>query len=88
MRELLLVFIENNAEEIRVSDKLQAKIERHYAMTNTLLEHYKVATKLDKPFIEYARYVLTRGSFTEQHALAESIQQKIQLKTSRLSFTE
>ncbi|MDO8592040.1 MAG: recombinase family protein [bacterium] len=84
--ELLLGFIETNADEIRASDKLQAKIEKHYAITNTLFAHYKIDTKLGKPLTEYARYVLTRGTFAEQHGLAKGIQQELHLKEGQLEF--
>lgn len=41
-----------------------------------------------EPPIEYARYVLTRGSFTEQHALAKGFHQKLQLKKGLLEFIQ
>ncbi len=88
MCELFLGFIENNVAEIRISDKLQAKIEKHYAITKTLLDHYKVQKPLSKPLIEYARYVLTKGTFAEQHGLATGVSQKLQLRLGQLELTK
>jgi len=81
---LLQEFIEANHKKIRISDKLQAKIEKHYGITQTLFEHYEVETKLEKPLIEYARYVLNHGTEGEKTALASGIQSKLMLKNSEL----
>lgn len=86
MCELMLSFIEANVDELRISDKLQAKIEKHYAITKTLFDHYKVKTELHKPTIEYARYVLGRGTFAEQHGLATGIKQTLLLNDGQLIF--
>jgi DNA invertase Pin-like site-specific DNA recombinase/predicted metal-binding protein len=83
---LLQEFIEANHKKMRISDKLQAKVEKHYAITTTLLDHYKIEQKLDIPFIEYTRYVLTKGTESEKTMLANGIEQKLLLKNARLEF--
>lgn len=84
--ELLLGFIEDNSGELRISDKLQAKIEKHLSVTRTLFDHYKVSRTLDEPIIEYARYVLSKGTFTDRLSLATGIQQKLQLRNGSIGF--
>ena len=76
LRELLLKFIEEHPKTLHPNDKLQAKIEKHYAVTVSLFDHYRVESKLDKPFIEYSRYVLTKGTFNDQLNFAMGIKQK------------
>lgn len=83
---MLQEFIEANHKKMRISDKLQAKIEKHYSITKTLLDHYKIEQKLDDAFVEYARYVLTRGTESEKTVLANGIQTKLQIKNSQLKF--
>lgn len=82
----MLEFIEANHKKLRISDKLQAKVEKHCAITKTLLDHYQIDQKLDVPFIEYARYVLTKGTDSEKSMLANGIEQKFLLKDAKLEF--
>jgi hypothetical protein len=83
---LLQEFIETNYKKMRVSNKLLAKIERHYSTVRALLEHYGIDRRLDDPIIEYSRYVLARGTESEKSVLAEGITTKLQVKNSQLSF--
>ncbi len=85
LRALILKFIEDHPRTLQITDKLQAKVEKHYAITNSLFGHYKVEAKLDKPFIEYARYVLMHGTFTDQLHFASGIKQKLHLRNGKLS---
>ena len=86
LRVLLLEFIEKNHRKININDKLQAKIEKHYSMTQNLLGYYKFEQKLDKPFIEYSRYILKRGTEAECTAFAAGIKTKLQLLNSKLTI--
>jgi len=81
---LLQEFIEQNYKDIRITDKLQAKIEKHYHTTQTLLGHYKIQQKLDEPLIEYARYILSRGTENDRTAFAAGIETKLQIRESQL----
>lgn len=83
---LLKGFIENNHNKINLSDKLQAKTERHYQITATLLEHYDLKQSLDIPFVEYSRYVLMRGTETERTALAKGIRTQLRLLNGDLAI--
>ncbi len=47
-------FIEEHHEEIKITDKLRARIDKHFYTTKTILAHYKIEQKLDNPFVEYA----------------------------------
>jgi len=83
---LLQEFIEKNYEHINISEKLRSKVERHYQVTKTLLEHYSLEQSLDKPFVEYSRYILERGSETERTAFAAGIKTKLQMVNGGLSI--
>lgn len=84
---LLQEFIERNHKKIRITDKLQAKVEKHYSVTKTLFEHYKIEQKLDIPFIEYSRYVLSKGTESEKKMFADGIRAKFIIMNSQLNFT-
>ena len=83
---LLREFIETNHKIMRISDKLQAQVEKHYSTTRTLLEHYKIEQFLDNPFVEYTRYVLIRGTQNEKTSLTNGIATKLRIKESQLGF--
>jgi len=70
---LLKEFIKKNHKKVGITDKLRARIERHAAITNSLLTHYKVEIEMSLPIIEYSRYVLDKGTFNEMFGLAEGI---------------
>lgn len=70
---LMLTFIQDYHKDIKINDKLQAKIEKHYQVTKTLLDHYEVNQLLESPFIEYSRYILTRGTESERTVFAKGI---------------
>ena len=74
------------ADDIKINDKLRTKVERHYVVAESLAEYYKVAMKLDKPLIEYARYVVTKGNFEEKSGLAKGIQNKFVIKKGVLTL--
>jgi len=81
---ILQDFIENNHKHIKITDKLRAKVEKHYSITQTLLSHYKIEQKLDKPFIEYSRYVLSKGTEGEKTAFANGFVTKLVLRDCKL----
>lgn len=81
---LLQEFIEKNHGKISISDKLQAKIERHYQVTKILLEHYELEQSLDKPIVEYSRYILVRGTESERTVFSAGIRTKLQLYNGKL----
>lgn len=84
LRVLLLEFIEKNHKKININDKLRAKIEKHYSIAQNLLGYYKFEQKLDKPFIEYSRYVLTKGNENEMTNFAKGIKNKLSINNNRL----
>lgn len=81
---LLLEFLENNHSKMSINNKLLAKVEKHYSITQTLLSHYKIEQKLDNPFIEYSRYVLSKGTENEKTAFSEGIVTKLSIKNGLL----
>lgn len=84
--ELLQVFVEAHHDKIEIAEKLRAKVDKHMYITRTLLTHYKIDQKLDKPFIEYSRYVLASGTESERIMYAAGIKTKLQIRHSELEF--
>ncbi len=84
--ELLRNFIETHHSEIKISDKLRAKVDKHMYITKTLLTHYSIDQDLDDPFVEYARYVLASGTESEKTALAAGIKMTLQINHGELEF--
>ncbi len=83
---ILQEFIEKNHDDIYISDKLRSKVERHYQVTKTLLEHYSLEQPLDIPFVEYSRYILVRGAEAERTAFAAGMKTKLQLLNGTLGL--
>ena len=54
-----------------VTPKLQAKINRRYAVAQHILRQYDIEQPLAIPLVEYSRYVLRNGSETEKTALSD-----------------
>ncbi len=84
--ELLQAFIEEHYHKIEISEKLRAKVDKHYYVTKTLLGHYKIDQKLDNPLIEYSRYILTSGTESERIIFAGGINTKLKIFNGELGF--
>ncbi len=84
----LQAFIEKNHKAIKISSKLQAKVERHYSMTQSLFAHYQLYQQLASPFIEYTRYVLDKGTENERAGLAAGIVSKLEILQSKFRFVK
>ncbi len=61
-------------------------MERHYQVTKTLLEHYKIEQPLETPFVEYSRYILERGTEAERTVFAAGVRTKLQIKDGTLEI--
>lgn len=83
---LLQEFFEASHKKVHVTNKLQAKIEKHYGVIKTLFDHYKVQAELESPLVEYSRYVLSNGTESEKAALAVGIESKLIIKDGSLYF--
>lgn len=59
-------------------------MERHYVVAESLAEHYELKLKLDKPLVEYARYVLHRGNFSEKVRLTKGIASMLAIKDGKI----
>lgn len=84
--ELMQKFIEEHHEDIKITDKLRARVDKHLYTTKTIFTHYKIEQKLDNPFVEYARYVLADGTDSERTALAANMGPMLQIKNGELEF--
>lgn len=85
---LLQQFIEANYKKLRITNKLQAKVDKHYYVTKTLINHYKVALALSVPLVEYSRYVLTSGTEFEKSALADGIENHLVINKGEIRFSQ
>lgn len=79
-------FIEAHHGEIKITEKLRAKVDKHMYITKTLLTHYKIEQELDEPLIEYARYVLLNGTESEKTGLAAGMETVLQIRHGELEF--
>lgn len=86
LRPLLQTFIEANHHILRISDKLQTVINQHYGATQSLMTHYGMVKELAEPIVEYARYVLTKGTEIERIVLAKGLTSKIAIKNQTIIF--
>jgi predicted metal-binding protein len=84
--ELLQAFIVEHYQKIDITEKLRAKVDKHFYVTKTLLGHYKIEQKLDNPFIEYSRYVLASGTENERIIFAGGITTKLKIIGGELEF--
>lgn len=82
--ELLLELIEKEPRKIHVTPKLQSKIERHHKVANSVFKQYGIEQTLNKPIIEYSRYVLREGNEVEKTAFANGITDKVLIKNGAL----
>ena len=82
--ELLLELIEKEPRKIHVTPKLQSKIERHHKVANSVFKQYRIEQTLNKPIIEYSRYVLREGNEVEKTAFANGITNKVLIKNGAL----
>ena len=82
--ELLLELIEKEPRKIHVTPKLQSKIERHHKVANSVFKQYGIEQTLNKPIIEYSRYVLREGNEVEKTAFANGITNKVLIKNGAL----
>lgn len=81
-------FLEENLTKIKLGDKLQDQIERHYVVTESLVSYHNMKIKLKDPILEYTRYVLTKGSYTEKAEFTKGIKNQLIIKDGILRFTK
>ncbi len=88
LEELIEKFITQNLVKLKIADSLRIDIERHYVVAESLADYYKVSMKLDKPLIEYTRYVVTKGRFEEKVAFTKGITSKLLIKDGEIVFAK
>lgn len=85
---LLQKFVEQHHDKIEINDKLRAKTERHYQITTTLLDHYRLEQTLGAPLIEYSRYILGKGTEAERTAYANGFVTKLLITNGDFSLNK
>ena len=85
---LILDFIQRHHKTININHKLKARIEKHYQVTRALLDHYQLKQNLESPFIEYSRYVISRGTITEKTMFTSGILTKLIVMNGEIDFAK
>ncbi len=86
LEKMLEAFVTENIDSIKISDQLCTKVERHNVIAESLADYYKVAMRLEKPLIEFSRYVINKGSFEEKVAFVKGIKTKLSVKDGILTL--
>ncbi len=55
-------------------------------VTESLVSYHEMSIKLKDPVIEYTRYVLNKGSYTEKAELTKGIKSDLIIKDGTLRF--
>lgn len=86
MSIILNDFINNNHKKVKISDELSQLISQHREASNILITHYDIDQQLDDPVVEYARYVLNKGSELKKRQLVDGITNNLLLKNGVLKI--
>jgi hypothetical protein len=63
---MLLYFIENNIKQLRFQPKFSELADNHYKVAKSVADQYGITLVESHPVVEYTRYLITKGSFTEK----------------------
>jgi site-specific DNA recombinase len=85
--KMLQEFVEDNYGDIEINDKLRSKTEKHHQVTKTLMDHYEFERKLENPFVEYSRYILSRGTEAERKMYVNGFITKLLINSGDLSIS-
>ncbi len=80
----LILFISENAKNIEVTSDINRKMTRHTQIVSTSLEDRDINTGTIEPLVEYARFILTHGSYSEQTALIEGINSRFVIRSCKI----
>jgi len=83
----LINFIAENADNIQVSDEVARKMVHHSEIIEHALDARGVTHDEIDPLNEYARYVLTNGTYQEQGQLIEGIKSKFVIRDQTILST-
>lgn len=83
---MLKEFVELNYKKLRLADDLTKTIAQHREASSTLMAHYDIERELEHPIVEYARYVLTRGSDDENRELVGGIKNELVIKNESIKI--
>jgi DNA invertase Pin-like site-specific DNA recombinase len=83
----LISFIGDNCDTIKVTDELARKMVRHSEIVEHSLDIRGVDHDEINPLTEYARYVLTNGTYAEQGKLVEGIRSRFVIRNRSLELS-
>lgn len=83
---ILKEFVELNYKRLKLTDELSKSIAQHREASSTLMAHYDIERELEHPIVEYARYVLTKGSDEEKLNLVSGFESQLVIKDETLRF--
>lgn len=79
-------FIKEHEENIKISNELKRKAERHKSVVENALKLHSMTDIEVKPLSEYATYILNYGSYSEQLALVEGIGSRFVIRDRQLEI--
>jgi hypothetical protein len=83
---LLLDFVENNINQLRFQPKFRELADNHYKVAKSVADQYGITLVESHPVVEYIRYILTHGSFTEKTFIAKYLQTLVAIKDGELDM--
>lgn len=83
----MINFIGDNCDTIKVTDELAHKMVRHAEIVEHSLDIRGVDHEEINPLTEYARYVLTNGTYAEQGKLIEGIKSRFVIRNRSLELS-
>lgn len=86
LKEQLLSFIAENTGDIEVSDELAKRALRHLEVVEAALEIRGIANEDLDAMTEYSRFVLMKGTYSQQAKLVEGIKGKFVLRNKSIEL--
>lgn len=83
----LISFIGDNCDTIEVTDELARRMVRHSDIVEHSLDIRGIDHEEINPLTEYARYILTNGTYAEQGKLVEGIKSRFVIRNRSLELS-
>ncbi|MBI4185669.1 recombinase zinc beta ribbon domain-containing protein [Candidatus Berkelbacteria bacterium] len=83
----LLNYIQTNVASIKISEELQRRAARHFEIVIHHFATHQISTDRLHPLVEYAGFVLNKGSYTEQGELVQGIQSTFVIRGREITTT-
>ena len=85
---ILKKYIEINHTKLKLTDELNTLVAQHREVTNTLMVRYGIQQELEYPLVEYAHYVLLKGTDSEKLSLVSGLLDAMTIKNKVLNTVD